>query len=344
MSCPQRLCISAKIEQMISRDVDVRRAYARDASGLEMLPDAVARPSEVAHVIELLRDATAARTAVTAAGAQSSTTGASIADRGLLLSLRGLSDIHDVDTDTRSIRVGAGALVADVRRAAEAAQLLFTPDPTSEEECTIGGAIACNASGARSLRYGATGPHVRAISVVLIDGSELELRRPMLEKNTVGYPIAHDPVDLVNIIDAVIGLCAMTAAKKGIGITRTDNPNCHTRRRGDSLRLRQVLFNLVGNAVKFTEQGWIEITLNELPHGIRMQVIDTGIGIPVDHLPNLFQPFNQADTSDTRAHGGTGLGLAITKRLVELMGGELTLTSQVSKGTTVTIDLPLPKV
>ena len=156
--------------------------------------------------------------------------------------------------------------------------------------------------------------------------------------------IAHDPVDLANIIDAVIGLCAMTAAKKGIGITRADNPNCHTRRRGDSLRLRQVLFNLVGNAVKFTEQGWIEITLNELPHGIRMQVIDTGIGIPADHLPNLFQPFNQADTSDTRAHGGTGLGLAITKRLVELMGGELTLTSQVSTGTTVTIDLPLPKV
>ena len=210
MSCRRPLCISAKTERaervMISRDVDVRRAYARDASGLEMLPDAVARPSEVAHVIELLRDAMATRTAVTAAGAQSSTTGASIADHGLLLSLRGLSDIHDVNTDTRSIRVGAGALVADVRRAAEAAQLLFTPDPTSEEECTIGGAIACNASGARSLRYGATGPHVRAISVVLIDGSQLELRRPMLEKNTVGYPIAHDPVDWFIGSEGTLGL------------------------------------------------------------------------------------------------------------------------------------------
>jgi FAD/FMN-containing dehydrogenase len=72
---------------------------------------------------------------------------------------------------------------------------LFTPDPTSEEECTAGGAIACNASGARSLRYGPTGPHVRALTVVLADGEVQELRRPALEKNTVGYPITQDPVE-----------------------------------------------------------------------------------------------------------------------------------------------------
>ena len=86
-------------------------------------------------------------------------------------------------------------LVADVRRAAEAEGLLFTPDPTSEEECTVGGAIACNASGARSLRYGATGPHVRALTVVLANGDVHEVRRPALEKNTVGYPVTHDQVD-----------------------------------------------------------------------------------------------------------------------------------------------------
>ena len=183
------------MHRTITTDADVRRAFARDASGLELMPDAVARPTSVEEVQELLREATATRTAVTPAGAQSSTTGASIVDHGLLLSLRNLAAIAPVDTDARTIRVGAGALVADVRRAAEAAGLLFTPDPTSEEECTIGGAIACNASGARSLRYGATGPQVRALTVLLANGERLDLRRPALEKNTVGYPVAHDPVD-----------------------------------------------------------------------------------------------------------------------------------------------------
>ena len=183
------------MHRTITTDADVRRAFARDASGLELMPDAVARPTSVEEVQELLREATASRTAVTPAGAQSSTTGASIVDHGLLLSLRNLAAIAPVDTDARTIRVGAGALVADVRRAAEAAGLLFTPDPTSEEECTIGGAIACNASGARSLRYGATGPQVRALTVLLASGERIDLRRPALEKNTVGYPIAHDPVE-----------------------------------------------------------------------------------------------------------------------------------------------------
>jgi FAD/FMN-containing dehydrogenase len=183
------------VHSALNVDLDVRRAYARDASGLEQLPDAVARPESVDEVIDVLRHATASRTPVTPAGAQSSTTGASIVDHGVLLSLRRLDRIYDLDRRARTIRVGAGVLVADVRRAAEAEGLLFTPDPTSEEECTVGGAIACNASGARSLRYGATGPHVRALTVITAAGDTLELRRPALEKNTVGYPVTHDPVE-----------------------------------------------------------------------------------------------------------------------------------------------------
>ena len=210
----------------VVRDLDVRRAYARDASGLELIPEGVVRPSSTEETVELLREANASRTAVTAAGMQSSTTGASITDVGVLLSLRALNTIHDIDTDTRSVRVGAGAIVADVRRAAEAAGLLFTPDPTSEEESTVGGAIACNASGARSLRYGATGPHVRALTVLLANGDLLELRRPALEKNTVGYPIAHDPVDwfigsegtLGVVVEAELGLLPLPAQVLGLAI------------------------------------------------------------------------------------------------------------------------------
>lgn len=142
-----------------------------------------------------MRQATRDRVAVTAAGAQTSTTGASIADAGILLSLRGLNRISEVDPGTRSIRVGAGALVGEIKRAAAAADLLFAPDPTSEEESTIGGAIACNASGARTFKYGPTRRYVSALKVVMASGDVLEFRRSSLEKNTVGYAFAHDPID-----------------------------------------------------------------------------------------------------------------------------------------------------
>lgn len=225
--------VQQSVQACVTTDADVRLAFARDASGLEYLPEAVARPGSVAEVVELLREATANRTAVTPAGAQSSTTGASIVDHGLLLSLRNLSHIAQVDAHSRSIVVGAGAIVADVRRAAEAAGLLFTPDPTSEEESTIGGAIACNASGARSLRYGATGPHVRALTVLLVSGEQLTLRRPQLEKNTVGYPITHDPVEwfvgsegtLGVVVDAELALHPLPAQVLGLMVPFTHEAN-----------------------------------------------------------------------------------------------------------------------
>ena len=211
---------------LLSTDADVRRAHARDVSGLELIPDAVARPASVAEVADLLAQGHASRTAVTPAGLQSSTTGASITDQGVLLSLAALDRVLDVDVPARLIRVQAGARVAEVRRAAEAAGLLFTPDPTSEEESTIGGAIACNASGARSFRYGATRPHVRALTVLLANGERLEVRRPALEKNTVGYPVAHDPVDwfvgsegtLGVVVEAELGLLPLPAHVIGLAI------------------------------------------------------------------------------------------------------------------------------
>jgi FAD/FMN-containing dehydrogenase len=179
----------------VSRDPDVRRAHARDASGLEMMPEAVARPRSAGEIVALLRQATAERTPVTAAGGQSSTTAASIADRGLLLSLRAMDRILDVDPAARTARVEPGAFVGDLKRAVAEFGLSFAPDPTSEEESTIGGAVACNASGARTLRYGPTRAHVRALTVALASGELVELRRRPMEKNTVGYAMAHDPVD-----------------------------------------------------------------------------------------------------------------------------------------------------
>ncbi len=176
-------------------DTSVRKAYEADASGLHLIPEFVARPGSIGEVVDLMQRATAERIAVTCAGAQTSTTAASITDSGILLSLRPLDSISAVDVEARTISVGPGALVGDVKRVAAAAGLLFAPDPTSEEESTIGGAIACNASGARTLKYGATRQHVRSIKVVMANGDLREFRRSNLEKNTVGYAFAHDPID-----------------------------------------------------------------------------------------------------------------------------------------------------
>lgn len=208
------------------RDESVRLAFARDASGLELLPESVARPESAEEVAEILRACTASRTSITAAGGQSSTTAASITDRGILLSLRALDRVIDVDPEARTIRVQPGVLVADVRRAAAEHGLLFAPDPTSEEEATIGGALACNASGARSLRYGTTRDHALALRVALANGEVIELRRARLEKNTVGYAMAQQPIDwfigsegtLGVIVEAEFALLPLPESVTGLAI------------------------------------------------------------------------------------------------------------------------------
>jgi len=178
-----------------SSDRDVRAGYARDASGLELLPDAVVRPRDEREVVEALRDAAARGASVTVAGAQTSTTGASITDRGVLMSLRALDGAVRIDPEARTVRASCGVIVAELRRRCAESGFLFTPDPTADESSTVGGAVACNASGARSFAYGATRPHVVALRVALADGSVEEFRRPRVTKDTAGYLMAQDPVD-----------------------------------------------------------------------------------------------------------------------------------------------------
>ena len=210
----------------ITTDADVRQSVSRDASGLELIPDAVARPTSRDEVLELLKEAARDRTPVTAAGGQTSTTAASLTDSGLLLSLRHVGGIHDVDRISRSVRVGPGELLGPLKRELAAEGWLLAPDPTSEEECTVGGAVACNASGARSLRYGAIRSHVRGLTVALMNGDVLELRRPSIEKNTVGYAPVHDLVDwfvgsegtLGVILEAELGLLPLPAWVIGLSI------------------------------------------------------------------------------------------------------------------------------
>jgi signal transduction histidine kinase/CheY-like chemotaxis protein/HPt (histidine-containing phosphotransfer) domain-containing protein len=143
---------------------------------------------------------------------------------------------------------------------------------------------------------------------------------------------------LDTLLSGMLGLVAESARAKGlqVSIDTTGMPN---RLRGDATRLAQALINLLGNAIKFTERGSVAVrgeVLEETPEQIwvRFLVRDTGIGIPAEKIGNLFNAFEQADSSTTRRFGGTGLGLAITRRLVELMGGEVGVESRLGSGST----------
>lgn len=179
----------------VSRDPDVRAAHSRDASGLEMIPDGVVRPQSGEEVVDALREAAAERSTVTPAGSQTSMTGSSITDRGVLMSMSAMNRIIDIDPVRRLARVEPGVRIGELNRALAEHDLLFAPDPTSEEDATVGGAIACNASGARTFFYGATRNHVNALRVAHADARIGWYRRERLEKNCVGYSMVQDPVD-----------------------------------------------------------------------------------------------------------------------------------------------------
>lgn len=217
-------------EAVLVHDRSVRESYARDASGLWLVPDAVVRPADASEVVEIVRGAAADRTPITAAGAQTSTTAASICDRGILLSMRAMARVLDLDEQNRTVRVEPGVLLGDLRRLLAPHGLFFAPDPTSLEECTVGGAIACNASGPRTLRYGTTRAHVRALTVVLASGEMVEVRRSSLEKNTAGFAPVHDLVDwfvgsegtLGVIVAAELALLPRPAREIGLAIPFAD--------------------------------------------------------------------------------------------------------------------------
>ena len=150
--------------------------------------------------------------------------------------------------------------------------------------------------------------------------------------------------NLPQVVHEVIELLRVPAQQKQLALQVHCEPALPPHLTGDPSRVRQVLFNLAGNAIKFTRKGNITIHVRRdetSPTFIRCEITDTGIGIPAEKQSKLFQLFSQADSSTTRRYGGTGLGLAISKRLVELMGGRIGLASEPNKGSTFWFTLPL---
>lgn len=174
----------------------------------------------------------------------------------------------------------------------------------------------------------------------ILDYSKLEANK--LELETTNF-------NLRDLLEAVMQLMERPAEAKGLRLHLHLDPGVRLPVRGDPVRLRQVLTNLISNAVKFTERGAISVSVRRVgetasQHQLRFEVRDTGIGIAPEAQTRLFHAFTQADASTTRLYGGTGLGLAICQRIVDLMGGRIGVQSDPGHGATFHFEVPLLKV
>ncbi len=181
-----------------------------------------------------------------------------------------------------------------------------------------------------------SGMNLLSIVNDILDLSKIEAQELEIER----YPFKIKDA-LKNIKDVT----SLSAARKGLNYEMNVNLNVPDWLSGDGKRIQQVIFNLVGNAIKFTEKGGISVSMDwkniNGQSNLMVQVQDTGIGIPDEFHQQLFNKFSQADTSISRKFGGTGLGLAITKYLVEMMGGSIGFTSKLNHGTTFFISIPI---
>jgi PAS domain S-box-containing protein len=184
-----------------------------------------------------------------------------------------------------------------------------------------------------------SGNSLLALLSDILDYSKIESGRIELEQAAF---------DLRECVESALDLVAGRAAEKGIDLVYWIDAGVPAAIVGDVTRLRQVVVNLLGNAVKFTERGEVSLTVSVAPAAesgeprVRIDVRDTGIGIPAERMDRLFVTFSQVDVSTTREYGGTGLGLAISKRLVELMGGGIWVRSAPGEGSTFSFEIVAP--
>ena len=149
-------------------------------------------------------------------------------------------------------------------------------------------------------------------------------------------------VDVVAVVEEVVALMTPLAESKGLRIQHGFGSEMPRSVTADPGRLRQVLSNVVGNAVKFTEEGWVEVRIDQHKGLCSIRVTDTGIGVPSGNRESIFHSFEQVDATSQRQHGGTGLGLSISRGLARMMGGDIELSDRVGGGSVFTLTVPMP--
>lgn len=255
-----------------------------------------------------------------------------------------------IDISERRLQSAQLATARDVAESATQAKSQFLATMSHEIRTPMHGVIGM----LEMLRTTALDPAQRRLLSTAESSAEalLQILDDVLDLSRIEagqLSVERKPVDLRELILAAAELFAWQAEKKGLSLDRRIDERLARYVLTDGARLRQVLLNLVSNAIKFTLQGGITVAVDVLDSDgdrqqVRITVTDTGIGIAAEDMARLFAPFTQAESSTTRRFGGSGLGLAVSRRLIDLLGGHIAMASEPGAGTRLTIDMDVPIV
>ncbi|MFZ5671118.1 MAG: ATP-binding protein [Pseudomonadota bacterium] len=236
------------------------------------------------------------------------------------------------------------AQAAEAANAANAAKSAFLATMSHEIRTPLNGVLGM----AQAMEQDALSPRQRErLDVVRKSGeSLLAILNDLLDLSKIEANKLHleeSDFDLESLVEGARATFAGLAAQKGLAFEARIAEDARGAWRGDPLRIRQILVNLISNAMKFTDAGSVRVRAGRSPGGLVLEVSDTGIGIPPDRRDSLFRKFEQADASSTRRFGGSGLGLAICRELTVMMGGDISVDSRPGQGATFRVELPLAR-